>query len=666
MKNLYDPTKAEEQKPIMEEYFDFKTRSAFTLDVNYDTPNGIPILMELYTELPIAYTEAGVRMKRTDIKPIFMAFTDESGRYKEEITLSAGVSKVFLYTREMAVPECVLLEVKDNAIVFDNTYTPDEAAETRANYSGTTAPYVIDAGKKLYSLTQWSGQETTGAGWRTTTTYLGKPQGPYYSAPNREGIPIWEEERTFESYTKFASRLKSILWSGERSKAEAYNNEKLDNKELVSSVDQTNFYIGKETEVQLMFLNERAGFKNTFGYYYYKGSGERNVDDLRKYVIFPNVSMRETDDAADNTSSNDVLRVGSQVSLQFFGEDGTDKASSIFPEGYTIGWFLIPEGFNPSNGNVQNIDKMCTSNQELATKSFISIYDQKLRGVVVGAEDGGDTSYEDMLFCVFTKDMDAIIDPENPGRPYIPKGVEGPNAVTIPEIVEDESLYGTLAFEDVWPSGGDYDLNDVVVEFQRIKSFNTKNEVVKVKDIFTPVHNGATFVNAFAYQITSGKMGTVVKKPESAVVEEETSSIVLYPNHALAVTNPPTEYVVERDLTGLSVKSTDLLFNPFIIPHYEPGNTSRIEVHLPLKSPTPWADTSLNFTADDAYYVDEDGKYPFAIDISKLGFKVATESVRIDAETEYPDFRPWAESNGTTYTKWYDNYKGGKKAVIAE
>lgn len=61
---------------------------------------------------------------------------------------------------------------------------------------------------------------------------------------------------------------------------------------------------------------------------------------------------------------------------------------------------------------------------------------------------------------------------------------------------------------------------------------------------------------------------------------------------------------------------------------------------------------------DDAYYIDRQGAYPFAIDIPILNFKSVTESHRIDSE--YPDFSKWAESKGTKYTNWYTNNTGSK------
>lgn len=34
-----------------------------------------------------------------------------------------------------------------------------------------------------------------------------------------------------------------------------------------------------------------------------------------------------------------------------------------------------------------------------------------------------------------------------------------------PEVSETENTYLSFAYEDIWPSGGDYDLNDVIIEY---------------------------------------------------------------------------------------------------------------------------------------------------------------------------------------------------------
>ena len=64
---------------------------------------------------------------------------------------------------------------------------------------------------------------------------------------------------------------------------------------------------------------------------------------------------------------------------------------------------------------------------------------------------------------------------------------------------------GILAFEDNWPSKGDYDLNDVIVKYSSILEFNTKNQVLSAEDTFTAMWSGALFKNGFAYQLNTDR-----------------------------------------------------------------------------------------------------------------------------------------------------------------
>ena len=63
-------------------------------------------------------------------------------------------------------------------------------------------------------------------------------------------------------------------------------------------------------------------------------------------------------------------------------------------------------------------------------------------------------------------------------------------------------------------------MNDVIVEYERKVYFDKKNIVTKIVDEFTPVHDGATYVNAFAYQIDAAQIGDKITLPEGAILEK--------------------------------------------------------------------------------------------------------------------------------------------------
>jgi LruC domain-containing protein len=647
---LYKPENEKKPQPLPEDsYFSFQTRSDVQLSVNYDMPGGLPILLEVYGEDPIEYN-GKIRTMKAGLQPFFAAYTDMNGRFEGTITVPVGMQKVYLHTPMMGLPDCLELEIIDNTVGFDNSMQI-ASAETRAYNFGKSIPYHLTG--NIYSLCKWTTEGrlfTTsvkqGGGWGGWgfggTTYEYKDNiNPGYIT-EQKNIPIWDDKgktRTTEALTSFTSRITRLLWGGAKGKVGG----EVDNQRLRGTIDQTNFYIAKQTKVRFMLLHQYCLYKNAVGYYYYKGSGERDVTDLKKFVIFPNTTIVGSYDYKNVTEQ--ILKAGFEVELKFFGEDGTGPAQDEFPEGYTIGWFLIPDGFNRTNLEIKNVDEIMTSNTS-STQQFISVYDEKLRGVIIGIEDGGDVSFEDLLFCVFTDDMDAIIDPKNPGRAYIPKDED--EIVSPPDAAE--ALTGTWAFEDIWPSGGDYDMNDLIVEYKREVTFDYSNYVKKVIDTFTAKHDGAHYVNAFAAQIAAEQTGKITL-PDGAMAETETNSVIFFENSKQAIGKT---YTLVREFADATLAKKDLKsLNPFIIVNYEAGNTKRVEVHLPKHVATAFADSSLNYTADDAYYIKKDGKYPFAIDLPVVNFKVVTESLRIDSASEYPDFRAWADSNGATNGDWY-------------
>lgn len=72
-----------------------------------------------------------------------------------------------------------------------------------------------------------------------------------------------------------------------------------------------------------------------------------------------------------------------------------------------------------------------------------------------------------------------------------------------------QNVYHSLAYEDLWPTRGDYDMTDVVVTYNSTHFLNSTNKIVKVIDRFKPVWSGGILDVGFAYQM--GVPATAVK-----------------------------------------------------------------------------------------------------------------------------------------------------------
>lgn len=314
-------------------------------------------------------------------------------------------------------------------------------------------------------------------------------------------------------------------------------------------------------------MGEAAAYLNSFGYYYYP-TGQTVTPEsfykMKKYLIFPNSS-------GGDEQSTMTLKTGQTAKLLYFDKDGNQSES--FPEGYTIGWFLISNGFgsdaNIALGYVKQLDELGYSNPSLYSgyrnacmsddagtdRRFISVYDEKSKMRIIGIEDYVKSSqapddYKDLLFAVTTsKDLGGgDLEPVPPTDP-------DPEPVVLP-------LKGTLAFEDIWPGGGDYDLNDVMIEYNRNITFDANNKATKTVETFKAVQKkgSATNNNFFACQYKHlGKMTL----PVGVRAETATNSFVIETSAKEIAEG--TVYTIERDLTGLGLTQTDVAsdFNPY-------------------------------------------------------------------------------------------------------
>lgn len=622
--DLYDPNNDKDQLLPKDAYFGFEMRGDIKLSINYDAP-GFQAMFKVYDEYPYDIVDGHYVMKE-NLEPIYSAYTDKNGMFEGVMNVPTSVSQAYLCTDRWGLPQCVTLNLSGNTAVYSATSQLATRAGTNSLswFEDKQIPYNLNQipgyayrQDNLYSICKWS-------------------TGGQISIVNPEYVSQTTEFNG-SSIAEISARAQSFL--APKSPVERVA--------LLCDPCVANVNITKNgTKLDVVFLKEMALYKNTFGYYYYPtktppGNGEYGMSgDLKKmakYVILPNVSSDE---------DNNVLKNGNTVSVKFFKADGT--ATDEFPAGYTVGWFVLWNGFNmQSNAIVEGRPNgasgywgtIFSTNDEAKFRRFISLKDQKTGVVVLGVEDRIENpdDYCDMTF--FVKSNEDITNPDQPEIPDV-----DPKPETGTELVK-----GTLAFEDVWPTGGDYDLNDVVLEYSREITYNSKNYATKVVETFTPVHNGATYENYFAY--TTVCTGNITTLPEECVYEMETHSIRLS-DCVKKIEGKSFTIVREFGEEEINKDNLKVDFNPYIIVsnNFRQG---RKEVHLPKRLATELADDQLAYTENDAYYIDKNGKYPFAIDIPVWGFKVAQEKIRIDAETEYPAFKTWADSRGQNEKEWY-------------
>ena len=224
---------------------------------------------------------------------------------------------------------------------------------------------------------------------------------------------------------------------------------------------------------------------------------------------------------------------------------------------------------------------------------------------------------------------------------------------------------GTIAFEDLWPSAGDYDFNDMALNYQAIAILNAQNLAVQVDFICRVKSNGAGYTNGLGIEIV-GLSPTLIESVTGPVLTEnyiasnangtesnQENAVVIFTDNVANLLNE----------TKISIKFTQPIststlgvapFNPFIIIN----KNREMEVHLPKAKITSLGKSSFNV---DGVNLDPDGDFisdngfPWAISIIH-DFKVPKENVSIlDA---YNYFSDWATSGGTIFNDWYKDNPG--------
>ncbi|MFY8107540.1 MAG: LruC domain-containing protein [Bacteroidia bacterium] len=248
---------------------------------------------------------------------------------------------------------------------------------------------------------------------------------------------------------------------------------------------------------------------------------------------------------------------------------------------------------------------------------------------------------------------------------------------------------GTLMFEDLWPTTGDYDFNDYVASYRYNLVTNAANRVVEMKLALTTRAIGASLKNGFGFQlnniepiyvtsvtgaethnaswVSTASNGTENGQDFANIIVFDDAFKILPSQGGSGVNvdpaNPYATPVVQNititfsTLSDLLLFKDDIIFNPYLIVNQDRGR----EVHLANNLPSKKANTALFGTGQDATNVGA-GKYyktknnlPWALQVES---EIPYPKTKIDILQAYPNFANWAESSGASFTDWYQNLSG--------
>ena len=251
------------------------------------------------------------------------------------------------------------------------------------------------------------------------------------------------------------------------------------------------------------------------------------------------------------------------------------------------------------------------------------------------------------------------------------------------------TTYGTFAFEDNWPNMGDYDFNDLVIDYQFKHIMNANNQVIEMAPTFVVRAAGAGYRNGFGFGIdlspndiasvqgnllnsgiiSTNANGTEANQSKAVFIVSDNVHDLFSSSGFINTRNEDTN--LNPAILNLTIKLTSpkavkdlgsVPYNPFVIISQNRGR----EVHLPGYKPTDLVDQSLFGTADDDSNPAEEDYYksktslPWGINLPEQ-FVYPEEST--DIRSGHLRFNDWAKSSGYSYMDWYRNVDGYRAVV---
>ena len=651
--------------------FDFKTINNVNVTITAKDNSNLPmsnVRVMLYTQNPL--NEDGTLKQDNESYLLYTGTTDMQGKILCQIAPATFVDSIKVLVNQIGFPALQTIKINsaDMTIQIGGSTV---AQNTRAK----AAPFKIIA-------------------YPTPTLVNG-----YYvlGTWTNAGVP---------NYLKQNDVISASLLADINSTLPEYKKLPQTHPEFFNDPNDGSVKIYEDAEVFVTFVHEGAGWMNMLSYYTYpSGSVPQNVNEItNKTVIFPNVSF---------SGSGGGLNSGNKVQLYYLQSNGT--FSNIFPKGTTVSWCLQAQGWAGPSIKAVNPGLTYYSNAAFSPETEVTLkkhnvvlHDAARNLLLIGFEDmrrdnGADNDFNDAVFYATTNPITAInpndyqkvikvndtdgdgVSDENDDYPADPKRAHN-------NYYPAKNLNGTLAFEDLWPSKGDYDFNDLVVDYNYNQVTNANNEVVSVNATYTVRAFGASYSNGFGVQFNttpdniisvSGQKFTdnILNINANGTEKNQSKAVVMVFDNAQNVlirkgtstgvnTVPGNEYVTpvvfnisfELKTPVASAQFGAAPYNPFIFIN---ADRSR-EVHLPKNAATDLADVKLFGTHDDDTNLSSANFYmsnkylPWAINIPvQFTYPIEKE----DITKAYLMFNKWATSKGTLYTDWYLDKTGYRDAT---
>lgn len=622
------------------EGFDWKTTETQNITIKLLDNQDLPVASQKVWLSAINGKQVG--------STLITGYTNSMGEFSVSSEIASTLTEVLVNSNYLAVPKNVILKLEGNKQIT----------------LGGKSPAPI---------------QTLDEGFHSTVAPLGKSASKFRVVPstrtwNAQGVPSNYLEPTNDVVsTTVLNQINSALPSGSPISS---------NSPLLDPTKTRVISLKDSCEVFVTFVSEGAGYLNSLFYYTYPANNPpASINDIQHYtVIFANTSFN---------GSGGGLVTGNKVKL------------GNFPAGTVIGYGLAADGFKGGSQGFNGVttgnwlvfgDKNLNPESNPALKEhMVLMKDAANDRYILGFEDirrdngACDHDFNDALFYTTANPFTAI---DATNIPNLPGSCTDADADGVCDQDDCEpnnanvascNTYGTgtLAFEDLWPSKGDYDMNDVVINYNYTIKANAANKVTRVEASYTLRATGGSFQNGFGVQFPverskiSGVTGATLEAGQSKAV------LILFNNMRQEMNlwntqkGQPSSSTVTYNVS-FNISDGPLLAN-FGLSYYNPfiwNNTAGFgrgyEIHLPGGMPTDLANMSLFGSVSDntnvgmnRTYVSKDGGYPWGLHIpATFGYP----KEKADINSAYLRFANWVNSGGEQHANWYSDESGNRNA----
>ena len=608
----------------------FSTIQKVQVEIDYsNSESRVPF--SIYDGNPLIEGENTTILKE-NVQALDGAWTDEQGKFTATVELPAYVSNVYIVSTSPFARQAIPGKIVNGVLKVSDT---DEQLTTRASYREST---------------RFDRNRFNNLGWNTNLGSFDDRSGVIDYAYKGNDPKLTLSKSEMNELRTTVSKVLNTLGSC----PEEYRT-------------QADLYVEEdETAVVLTALRGWTCWNSSLGYYYYRyDQAPASLKDVKVYAVFPNTQMTWNNGSLQ--ASPQGIKEGTTVQLKYFDDPEYPKVKN-FPKGYYIGFILACNAWNTYftgfNSYTLTEGFYASSTKGFSTKvnSGIDVrtamFKDKNSNIAIAFEDFmDDQNFTDVVFSLKAN----------------------PEITNVPPVDEDLNTTiektGVYAFEDEWPKAGDYDMNDVLVQYTYQKVFNIFNEILSESFTFKTLYNKSTvFTNGLGFILSNeGNAQSIeyfIRKENEKdftvasgadKFTRESNAIILTDN---VKTNPNAEYKVTFKYGDKnSNKKQETSIDAFIYRPSKEGN--RLEVHCPMKKPTSKVDTSLFGQYEDCskpnegiYYVsNQENIYPFAFYLSNANANDIAELKNFDKNEKksiseiYPKFIDWAKYG--TNADWY-------------